>query len=163
LFSALKKKRSGGEAMSRSMYRGVVVSLAGLAALAALATPARAQFRGPFFNPAPRGQFRQPQFPFGVSPVARPVVQPWFATQYNAGNIVAANIARNISTIGSGIASVPPWVFGYNPYVSPIAAGGFGPFGLSTIAGNPYAAGLSTGATAAATVAAAPAAPAAIR
>jgi hypothetical protein len=109
------------------MSRAVVLSLAGLAALAVLATPVRAQFRGPFFQPAPRIQNRQAQFPFGVSPVSRPVVQPWFATQYNAGNIVAADIARNIATIGSGLASVPPWVFGYNPYVPAFGGGGFGP------------------------------------
>jgi hypothetical protein len=92
------------------LYRVRHLALAavlGLAALALTASPAQAQFQ-PNFRRAP-----------AFNPVVRPSLNPYAVNpyQYIPGTATTyRQYAYNTAVLGAAAASIPPWLYGYNPY-----------------------------------------------
>jgi len=130
--------------MSVTLRRFAVLALTGLALLGRpfFATEAQAQIPRPARPPAPV----RPN-PFVPSVGAHSAfnlnvasVNPnWYVNGQNL-----RQLAANTAVIGNAYASIPPWVYGYNPYPSPVINNGaiipYSPYGVSTVpgAGNPY-------------------------
>jgi hypothetical protein len=87
--------------MLKSAIRYAVMAGAVVLVVGALATPAQAQNR----NFAATGT--------RVLPNSQSLVNPYYRV---APGLSLNQYAYNVRTIGRAYASVPPWVYGYNPY-----------------------------------------------
>jgi hypothetical protein len=129
--------------MSVSMRRGSTPALVGLAALGtllALGSPAQAQIRA-------GGRVINSVGIQGLNNAFRINPNP-----YLGNGLTLGQAAYNTGVVGSALSTIPPYLFGYNPYppvnigpsypsITPYAGGG----GYSSYAGNPYYAGASIG------------------
>jgi hypothetical protein len=140
----------------KSLRLSAVVAVAGLATLF-LAGSARAQFRPgvvrpgqPFVQPAP--------FAPGFQPInRRPIIVPPNVlvnpNYYLTPTLTVSQAAYNISVLGRAYSTLPPWMFGYNPYppaifnygpafpqagFTPFLNTGFGPGANPYLFYNPY-------------------------
>jgi plastocyanin len=108
-----------------------------LIVLGALGPPANAQFQTRMQMPASMGRVMQvapsrgtatpmafPQvlnpMPMGVPNVAMQAINPNFRI---APNLTVPQAAFNIATIGNALQQVPPYAFGYSPYMSGYGSG----------------------------------------
>src|SRR5262245_52276308 len=92
--------------MMRSMWRGAVLAVAAVVVVGVMAASAQA---------APPYNYNRAAYNRG------PVVMPNFSSLPNPNWYVAPGLrinqaAYNIRVLGSAYASVPPYVYGYNPY-----------------------------------------------
>jgi hypothetical protein len=123
---------------------------AGLTALLVVVVPAFGQRAAPLRPIPPRPQ---PRFATPTLTVRAPAPPNLFGFAINPnpflGNgLTLGQTAYNTAVMGRALSNVPPWVAGYNPYMTtgfPTLAGGYGGglggYGLSTFGGNPYLGG----------------------
>ncbi len=110
--------------MTRTMWRTVVAAVAAVVVVAVLAAPSQA-----------------------APPYRGPVVMQNYSNLPNPNWYVAPGVrinqaAYNIRTLGNAYSSVPPWVYGYNPYPSVVNYGPVYPYystyPLRSYTTNPY-------------------------